>query len=389
MDAQDQKPADPAAETGAELAPVASAVPRPADVSEIEEQELRARAAGLVANLETAAGSKEMELADGISSVGLQSQRQASSNLQLLRTRMGDVLSKESAGTQIARDLGELRANLERINPNEGNRTGAGKLLDLVPFHKSLIERLERIAMRYETVSSQTVVIEKRLREGQQLLQRDNGELRKLYEQVESQQQAVKKNAYLGELLIDELQKAVTRTTDPQKSERLRAVLFDVSSRVQDLRTMEEVHNQFFTSITLTRENNVRLAQSVDRTLSLASNTIMVGLAIQAALANQRRVLEATRRTREFLGDLIAQNATAINQYTNEIGDIYKTPVIAIEKLTQAHDELIAALDAADNLETTGIEIARDNIQRLRTLSSQLEARLVQETPPPASSIEA
>lgn len=63
----------------------------------------------------------------------------------------------------------------------------------------------------------------------------------------------------------------------------------------------------------------------------------MVGLAIQSALSRQRRVLEATRRTREFLGNLIVANAASIRHDTQEIGDVYNNPVIALEKIAQAH----------------------------------------------------
>jgi uncharacterized protein YaaN involved in tellurite resistance len=73
---------------------------------------------------------------------------------------------------------------------------------------------------------------------------------------------------------------------------------------------MEAVHTQYFISIEMSRQNNNRLGQAVDRTLTLATNVVTVGLAIQSALVRQRKVLEATRRTREFLGILVAANAS-------------------------------------------------------------------------------
>ena len=139
---------------------------------------------------------------------------------------------------------------------------------------------------------------------------------------------------------------------------------------------MEEVHVQFFVSIEMTRQNNSRLGQAVERTLSLATNVVTVGLAIQAALARQKRVLEATKRTREFLGNMIVANAVAIKQHTAEIGDVYNNPVIAIDKLTQAHNELIEAMDLADRLKQEGIDAARENIAKLSQLSGDLQQRV-------------
>jgi len=70
--------------------------------------------------------------------------------------------------------------------------------------------------------------------------------------------------------------------------------MHDLSMRVQDLRTMDEVFLQFFISIDLTRQNNARLVQAVERTLTLATNLVAVGLAIQTALFRQKRVIDAT-----------------------------------------------------------------------------------------------
>ena len=139
---------------------------------------------------------------------------------------------------------------------------------------------------------------------------------------------------------------------------------------------MEEVNNQFFVSIEMTRDNNTRLAQAVERTLSLATNTLMIGLAIQSALAREKRVLEATQRTREFLGELVVANAAAIKQHTAEIGDVYKDPVIAIEKLQQAHNDLVEALDVASRLKAEGIVSAQANIAKLREMSDQLSEKV-------------
>ena len=138
---------------------------------------------------------------------------------------------------------------------------------------------------------------------------------------------------------------------------------------------MEEVHIQYFVSIEMSRQNNTRLGQSVDRTLTLTTNVVTVGLAIQTALIRQKKVMEATRRTREFLGHLIVANATAIRRHTEEIGDLYKEPVIAIEKITQAHNDLVEALIIAGRLRQEGIETIKDNISRLSQMSASLEQR--------------
>ena len=348
----------------------------PNGISQEEAEELKARARALAQQLEEAGGSKEMEIIDSVASLGLQTQRRAASEIGLLRGRVRETLTQEGVAGQVTNNLVELRMALMQIAPSELSQRGLlRKLIDILPFRHRLLRMLEKIAIRYEPVSRQVVVIESRLREGRMMLTRDNVELRKLYEQVESQRPTVEKNAYLGELLMRELDELIQRSVEPRKKEKIQNALHDVAMRVQDLRTMQEVYSQFFVSIEMTRQNNTRLGQAVDRTLALASNVVTVGLAIQIALARQRRVLEATQRTREFLGDMIVSNAETIKRHTEEIGDVYNEPVIAVEKITQAHNALLEAIDLADQLKQDGIASARENISKLSRLAGVLEER--------------
>jgi uncharacterized protein YaaN involved in tellurite resistance len=358
-----------------EMLPVEITEPVPPQgATEAEMEELSSRAVDLIQRLGRASGSAELELADSVTHLGIQAQRKAGSQLDLLRVRVRDMISQGGPGAAISNDLVDLRLALKRINPHEWG--GPGLLNRLFGGSPPILRTLEKIAVRYEPVSRQVAIIETKLREGRALLARDNIELRKLYEQVEAQQLVIRKNIYLGELIMQELDRLIRDTEDPLRVERLRNVLYDVSVRVQDLRTMETVHGQFFVSIEMTRHNNTRLGQAVERTLSLATNVITVGLAIQMALVRQEKVQEATQRTREFLGNVIVANAAAIKRHTQEIGDLYSNPVIATEKLEQAHTELMEAMDIAERIKQQGIDSARANIARLGQLSVELQRRV-------------
>lgn len=372
----DASPAD-----SAEIVPVVPGAPAvPKQMSSEKADELKARTAELVERLTEATGSAELQLMDEISNVGVQAQRSAGAGLDLLRGRVGDLLTQEGTGGQITGDLVDLRTTLERINPAAVTKPSFWeRMIRFIPFIGRMnpaLRALQRIAIQYEPVTKQVQLIETKLREGRGLLARDNVELRQLYEQVENQQLVVLDNAYMGELLMQQLTDLAAETTDPMKTDRVQNALHDVAMRVQDLRTMEEVHNQYFVSIEMTRQNNNRLGQSVERTLSMSSNVVVVGLAIQTALSRQRKVLEATQRTREFLGSVIVANAAAIKQQTEEIGEIYNNPVIAIDKITQAHSELMEAIETASRLKEEGIATARENIAKLAEMSSDMQNRI-------------
>ncbi len=367
-------------ESEASMAVVLSNAPqRPKDMTQEEADKLREMASGVVGRLREATGGKEMDAIDSITFVGIQAQRQAGSDLELLRVRIGDMVYRdgEDASGRISKDLTNLRIALNQIEPGKVSQESIVRnLLRFMPVGRNqLLRTLERIAVRYEPVAKQVAVLEARLREGRLLLSRDNIELRKLYEQAEAQQIVIQKNCYLGELLMIELEKVLGDTEDASKQERIEAALFDVSTRVQDLRTMDEVDRQLFLSIEMTRQNNNRLGQAVDRSLTLVSNVALIGLAIQSALVRQARVLEANERTREFLGDLLVANSSAIRRHTLEIGDVYNSPVIAVERITRAHNELVEAIGIAERLRAEGIASAKDNILKLTQLAGELEGR--------------
>ena len=363
-----------------DIAPLEVSEPTPPKgLTDEDVRDMQGRAADLVKQLEGASGSQELELIDSMVNIGAQAQRNAGGELALLRTRVGDMVTNEGPGENLSKDLLELRMALNQINPHGlGEQSVFRRIFGMIPVigsYDPALRVLERIAIRYEPVSKQVTVIEARLREGRTMLTRDNVEMRILYEGVEAQQLPVQKNAYMGELLMQQLTELADKTDDTLRVERLRNSLHDVSMRVQDLRTMEAVHTQFFVSLEMSRQNNTRLGQSVERTLTLATTVVTVGLAIQAALARQKKVLEATQRTREFLGNVLVSNAAAIKQHTEEIGDVYNNPVIAIDKITQAHTDLMEAMDNADRLKQEGIEAARENIAKLTQLSTDMNER--------------
>ena len=356
---------------------VGSPVP-PATMTADEVDLARRQATEMVRELRESTGARQMAVIDEVTSVGLHSQRNAGRQLELVKTRLSTLLDGGAAGSEVATDLVDLRNALDRINPVTEQQSLWARTVGVLPFMRDnvMVRALKRIALRYETVSTQITVIETRLRDGRSLLARDNVELRRLYEDVEAQQDAVSRQQFLGELLLRELEQLLEQTEDTLQRDRIQAAVHDVAMRLQDLHVMQEVHLQYFVSIDVTRQNNNRLGQAVDRTLALATNVVTIGLAIQAALVRQRSVQEATERTREFLGEVITQNAAAIRRQTEEIGDLYNEPVIAMDKLVRAHQDLLAALDLASRLRDEGVITAKRNIDELTGMTRELSAHV-------------
>lgn len=354
----------------------------PKGVPQEELVQLQDRARGLVTDL--VANPDSRALIDGVSNLGIQAQRGAAQKLGLLNVRVGELTAgmKEVGGEEeanIPKQLTKLRVSLQRVNPH---RIAQGGLLAWLPFvgqvikNSGLEDKLRQLAAQYETVDGQVNGIVDSLRQGRTMLVRDNVELGEvLRPDIEAQQLVVRRNAYLAELIVQELEQAIAASTNAETRDKLQSILFDVIMRAQDLRTMEQVNLQMFASIDITIQNNRRLTQVIDRTLDIVVNLVRAGLGIQIALLRQRQVMTATQDTQEFASELLRQNAAAIRKGVQDVGKLYTSPVLVLDKVKAAHDDLIAAMDQIDVYKQEGIDAARQGIAQLSAMSTDLDER--------------
>ena len=138
---------------------------------------------------------------------------------------------------------------------------------------------------------------------------------------------------------------------------------------VQDLRTMEQVDLQEAVSMNMTVTNNMDLADAIERTVTVVRPLMVVGLAIQAALANQKRAIEAVKATQDYAGQLLVANAEAIEKQTQEIGDLTQNASVALTKVEEAYHKVLSAIDKADEIRRRGSAAAENAASGSRTWS--------------------
>ena len=199
--------------------PLPDPVGAPEGMSADEVEQAKRQVRDLVRSLRESTGGRELAVIDEITNTGMQAQRNAGRQLELAKTRLGTFLDEGGASKEIATGMVDLRVALNRIDPNLSRRGFWARTVGAMPFlqgrYNPVVRALQKIALRFEPVSKQITVIETRLREGRMLLARDNVELRKLYEDVESQQVPIERAAYLGELLMQELTLLLDETRRP------------------------------------------------------------------------------------------------------------------------------------------------------------------------------
>ncbi len=317
----------------------------------------------------------DRKLGRQVGAMGVREQQRASKEIGLLKTRVGTMLSQlDGEGAEIPRTLVQLRHTMDEINPQVlGQPSGIAKLLGRTP---GIGKVLKRIAVKYESVQTQIDGIMAGLRHGKDRLIQDNAELEQLYDQVSAAQNGVQQSAYVGELLMQRIEEESLTATEPAQRQKLNSMEHKVGMRVQDLRTMEQVNLQFFASIDMTLQNNDALCEQIDRTVMVTQSLLTVGLAIQAALANQKQIASAVKQVQDSTAAMLEANAASIGRQTKEIGEMQNNPVIALDRVKNAYNSLVGAMDEMEKIRAVGTEKARAGIAELSQMSAALEPKV-------------
>ncbi|HEX7049797.1 MAG TPA: toxic anion resistance protein [Longimicrobiales bacterium] len=371
----------PETESSKTPAPIEPQPPKGADAAQVEEA--RGKALAIVQQITADPG--DLETRRKVTMFGAEAEERASQTIELLDTKLGTLMKGIEGGNDpIGKGLLDLRRITDELNPHPRlkereeilSRKGlAGFVTRTLRKVPTVGDILADIAAKQQSLQTQVDAIIDGLRGGCDMLLHDNIELEQLYDRVREQHAVVRLVAYQAEVIWAELERAKAESTDPAEQRRLDAMVSKIATRVQDLRMMEQVFEQFYASITLTTDNNLELIDSAKRTMTVTKNLLTVGLAIQAGLQRQKQVATAVQATRETASDLLAANAAALREQSAQINEMANSPVLAMDKLRSAHEDLIAAMDEADAARKMAAEKARRNLGEIAGMRRQLEER--------------
>ena len=366
-------------EDGVALAQEVKPAVRPDGLTDKQVADIQEQASKAVTALVNATGSEAFTVGDSIANVGIQDQKLVSTGVSLLQEKIGNMFygQKKSETTQnITKDISNLQDALAKINPKDIQKEARFKIIRYLPFFGNwMVGVLKESDNRRLTLQEFIEHLETSLQSGELILKQDNAQMKVMAVDLESKQKTVSADAYYAEVLMEKLSEAIGVAKDEHKRGQLQKVLFRVATRAQDLRAMEHINGQFFVSIEMTRDNNDMLIATVQRMLTMGMNAVCISLVINAALKRQTDVLGAAVGTRDFLGKLILRNASLINSHAKEIGDLYKEPIVAMDMLQKAVEQLEQAIDATNKLKIESIEQDKKNIVVIRDLTEELKTK--------------
>ncbi|MFD4643437.1 toxic anion resistance protein [Lentzea sp. NPDC058436] len=287
-------------------------------------------------------------------------------------------------GAQVSTSLTELRRSVRELDPQDLSKLTGRKLFGLLPGGNAARGLLARLRAADEPVNR--IVL--KLRSGQDALKRDNaaikGERQRLWDLMTQLSRDAALAAEMDEAV--ERQVAILDLAEPARAQALRAdVLFGLRQRHQDLLTQLAVCAQGYMALDVVRRNNDELVKGIERAVSTTVTALRIGVAVAAALAGQREVIDQVDAVRGLTDSILKSNATLMSLQGQDIQRIAATPAVGIEAVRTSFDQIYAAIDAidtfkaraADSMSSTvsaldaEIRRAHDHLSRVRETGDQ------------------
>ncbi|MEV6238413.1 toxic anion resistance protein [Lentzea sp. NPDC051838] len=287
-------------------------------------------------------------------------------------------------GAQVSTSLVELRRSVRELDPQDLTKLTSRKILGFIPGGNAAKGLLARLRAADEPVNR--IVL--KLRSGQDALKRDNaaikGERQRLWDLMTKLSQDAALAAEMDEAVGRQVD--ILDLSDPGRATALRAdVLFGLRQRHQDLLTQLAVCAQGYMALDVVRRNNDELIKGIERAVSTTVTALRIGVAVAAALAGQREVIDQVDAVRGLTDSILRSNATLMSLQGQDIQRIAATPAVGIEAVRTSFDQIYAAIDAidtfkaraADSMSSTvtaldaEIRRAHDHLSRVRETGEQ------------------
>jgi len=129
------------------------------------------------------------------------------------------------------------------------------------------------------------------------------------------------------------------------------------------------VNQQGVITYDLLIRNNEELIKGVERSVTITTVALSVGVTAQFALNKQRIVLEAVKGTKEITEKILIGNAETLKTQGVEIQKGATEPTIAVEVLASAFTKLSEAVDDLSTFRINALAGMKESIDKLEELA--------------------
>lgn len=352
----------------------------PNNLTEKQKVDFEEKAKQSVAILIKVGGDIFSDEADNITNVGLRDQQVVSNGIQLMQENLGRIFyskDKTSVAENMSKDISQLQSALAKIHPKYIGRESKYQLIQKIPFLGNYImNMIKETSSKAMTLKEFTDDLTESLKQGEINLKQDNAQLKVINADLKKSQLVVEANAYYAELLIKEINEQIKVVSDVATKNNLNKILARVSSRLQNIRTTENVIQQFVSSITLHKDNYDSLLDSAREMQSNGVMVVNVSMIIHAALTRAKNVKDLLVDIGEFEGKMLLANATLLNKMVTEIGEMRKNPFIPMKYMESSILQLEESIDKTNKINLEVIESSKNNSGKIKVWTEDLKIKV-------------
>jgi uncharacterized protein YaaN involved in tellurite resistance len=287
-------------------------------------------------------------------------------------TRLNTAFTRQSyrgiENSAAFQSMNELRSIMDRMNPVRfGDLFEPTKLLGFLPGG----DKLKAYFRKFESASTQIDVLVSRLSEAQDDLERDAIALEDSKKQLWEAMQNLKAAAHFAHVLERKLKAQIDtlRATDANRARILeQEALFYAVQNYEGLLTQLAVTVNGYLAMEPLKKTAREMSIGIDRLKTTGMSALAVAQTIAIATGNQMRIQEAMHKTRDVIGNLVAQSAAQLGQHAQTVGKAATDPTLELAKLQSAFDSTFKALDAMDNFRSAAIAGMTKNNEALQKL---------------------
>lgn len=309
-----------------------------------------------------------------VNEMGMKYQNALANHSKILDQSMR-ILSKTQDGGSVAKNLLELRNEVEELNPKRYNFNSPSGAV--AKFFRNILGKnnpLSRYFEKYESAQHVIADIIENLKAGRDQLIDDNRTLEFDKKSMRDSLEGLIRAVNIGELLYKKLESKLKTEVDPE-SDQYRFIqeelLFPLNQRIIDLQTTLAVNQQGVISYDLLIRNNNELVTGVNRTVTITASALRIAVTTRLALSKQRQVLEAKKKIDQTTSDLIEDNARVLQTQGVEIQKMAAESVVNVDKLANAFDALNQAMDEISSFRRESLPAMRNTVEKFKDLTEK------------------
>jgi len=310
-----------------------------------------------------------------LGSIGEAESKSISTLSKSLSSPIRSLMSSDSAGNTIGKQLVDLKVKIDEINPGKYNLNPGwfGRTIQKITGSSAV----NRYVTKFDSAKGVIEAIANNLEEGILTLQENNIVFSEDQQRYRAIATALTEKIDVMNKTQEQLSRAIDVEQDGEKKKFLQQeVLFQLNQRLMDLQQLKAVCQQGDAALQILVQNNSTLIDSVNRTKKITLVAMGVGVTIAVGLDKQRQIMDQVDAVNDVTNNLIEQNGILLRTQGTEIQKRASSSMLDIDKLTKGITETIAALEDLENYRLKALPEMQKSINMLNNLTSSTDLKL-------------